>query len=562
MVAVTDNKPGWNGLNESSFIRLLDCLKPFTYIGVGMMLGLVIMNGDREEKLLRGSSLNSIQTKNMSMSELPRVHIDINFPEHQSDQHMGGFLPTVNVLEGGGGVLLDSNVNSLRTQMNQEPQASNAYNSMPAENQINGVAAPTVQTQAQGQIPAQIGFDQTTQVQAGAPPIQNESQMQTNLPIQDAALVQQEQAPPMQHSNLPQQPLVHYGGQMQSLSTIPGAIAESNQIQAKPFPMQDVNLPQQQPIQDGVQSQSLPTETMLVAGSDGSQMHNVEGLDTSSTSTQVSNDGSSPRPIMYTFYDNADKNKKGKHSTGMDDKSNSELLDLWAKHWNNAGWDARILTLEDSKRHPYYDKYLNRLESLPMEGVNGTGANRVYNQLCFLRWLAVAAVGGGFMSDYDLFPLGHGTGDPAVLPSVDLPNNGDFTVYSVVPKSQGAAVPCLMSGRADEWTRLAIKILSSALKMEDEKATHITDMFALIALRFDKIYNTKDDVVNGEYVLLGRDWTSEDCAVTTGKRGVHFSHHAITEGDASYIKKGVIGASDRAGIIEHWAHQWGNECST
>ena len=70
----------------------------------------------------------------------------------------------------------------------------------------------------------------------------------------------------------------------------------------------------------------------------------------------------------------------------MDDKSDNELLALWKKHWENAGWEPRILSLEDARKHPSYDDYVSRLESLPMDGVSGEGKNRLYNQLCFLRW--------------------------------------------------------------------------------------------------------------------------------------------------------------------------------
>jgi len=647
-----------------TFIRLIECLKPFTYLGIGMALGLVILNSGSEEKLLRGSSFNSVQMKNMSTYEPPRIHIDINFPDHQSEQILGGGLPTINLVEDGAG-------NTFSMKTGQDPQQLNvdtAYNSMArASGQETmygttgldrGAVAPAAQMEGQMQENNQMRFDQDSQMQAGAGSLQNGGQMQAQPAMQDRAQMQSSQSyatpmattgmsqkqtgtPPMlqdatlaqQTSNLsmqspdssqPQQ-FLQNGGQMQTAIQNPAsftATTEMGQMQAGTLPMQDATaasftattemgqmqvgtLPMQDatpasfsattemdkmqvgtlPMQDDTLAQQSSTlsmqnpdplqqqqfvqnegqmQTLPMDGSDQSQMQKqaqeLAPEEVPAASSVVS--AGESRPVMYTFYDRIEAGGagKGKRSTGMDDKSDNELLALWKTHWENAGWEPRILSLEDAKKHASYDHYVDRLASLPMDGVSGKGNNRMYNQLCFLRWLAMASVGGGFMSDYDLFPLGYGTGDLATPPSVALPNNGDFTVYSVVPDSQNAAVPCLMSARGDEWTRLAMKILGAAVNMKKDEKSHITDMFALIALRFENTYIAVDEVMNGEYVLLGRDWAPEDCEITNGKRAIHFSHHAIEVGDASYIKEGELAPSDRPGVISHWMSQWMDVC--
>lgn len=77
---------------------------------------------------------------------------------------------------------------------------------------------------------------------------------------------------------------------------------------------------------------------------------------------------------------------------------------------------AIVLTIEDAERHAEYAMLRARIEKLPL------GGNREYDLACYLRWLAMAAAGGGWMSDYDAAPL-------RFSPPPELPNGGAFTGY-------------------------------------------------------------------------------------------------------------------------------------
>jgi len=97
---------------------------------------------------------------------------------------------------------------------------------------------------------------------------------------------------------------------------------------------------------------------------------------------------------MHTFFHEV--------PTGASQDTNLKTLDLWREAWSEAGWEPKILTLQDAKRHPRFAHYEKKL----YEQVRILHNPVEYNRMCFLRWLAMAAAGGGFMSDYDVLPLG------------------------------------------------------------------------------------------------------------------------------------------------------------
>jgi len=251
------------------------------------------------------------------------------------------------------------------------------------------------------------------------------------------------------------------------------------------------------------------------------------------------------RPKIYTFFQRIETTKR---DTGMTDADDDSLLDLWVKAWNEAGFDAKIMDLSDAKQHPRYNEYSQLLKDVPME--NNGGINRPYNEMCFYRWLAMASVVSTspeeivWMADYDVFPLTtlqHNNQEPLIKPNF----GGAFTVYSI-------NVPCLMSGSAPEWERMAFKILQNGIEHHDVESQMWTDMFALMDLgdtnsdvnhEIMPVYHSQNSVISASNVLLGRDWKVEDCTdvviVPKDTVAVHFSHHAM--------KTGLGGSAERVG---------------
>jgi len=215
------------------------------------------------------------------------------------------------------------------------------------------------------------------------------------------------------------------------------------------------------------------------------------------TASVVSDDG---RPIMHTFYQ--------KVPCGEDD-----LLVAWKEAWTTAGFDARVLKLEDAKRHPYFEQMEKVIE--PMFGQG-------YNAMCFYRWLAMAASGGGWMCDYDTFPTNFPMDE-----GTNLPYGGQFTSFEV-------HVPSLISGTAEEWTRVTKLLIEAIPRVEEDLKS---DMHAFEILRNEKTHNVhfqpaRLNVRQGFPYLkaLSPDSPREvDCEAMAGGRAVHFAHQYTSE---------------------------------
>ena len=193
----------------------------------------------------------------------------------------------------------------------------------------------------------------------------------------------------------------------------------------------------------------------LYEWTDGITSEPVEGV------TADDEQDEDPRPIMHTYFDAIS-------SKGLEDEL--ALVAAWEAAWQSAGWRTKVLTGEDAKKHHQYDELWPLIDAMPLIQ---------YDKLCYLRWLAMGATGGGWMSDYDTVPL-RGSLERAV----DLSYRPTFTVYG--QNLSGDAVPALLSGSASEWNRMvnALVRLGPTAVETVGKFPFPSDMYSLMSLQY------------------------------------------------------------------------------
>ena len=241
-------------------------------------------------------------------------------------------------------------------------------------------------------------------------------------------------------------------------------------------------------------------------------------------------------PVMHTFWE-------PKESTRTSD-ADKNMLDTWETSWNAAGFETNIISLDDAKLHPRYDEMAKTLEWLGARGALGPDIN--YDTLCFLRYFAMAAVGGGWMSDYDTLPL-----STTEFP----PSYGRFTVYEWT-------VPSLAKGDASEWTRIGVTLVEAAAKhytmyvydREDKPNLLFSDMMALQSLAGKSVFDSESRVAGADEKYGLPLLRPDVCEVTRGKLAVHFSHYVL-----GIIKLPI---ENRSSFAVSMLKSWTTACST
>ena len=167
----------------------------------------------------------------------------------------------------------------------------------------------------------------------------------------------------------------------------------------------------------------------------------------------------------------------------------------------------------------------------------------------------MATSGGGWMSDYDTFPL---FSDP-YQDGLVLPNDGALTSYT-------NHVPCLVSGSASEWNRLSQLMLFSYAQhvnefwsdmlalQEIQQLIHGT-IYTMNTLTADDPYKDDSNSLRGSNETIMDPYDLKDrCHLTKGMRAIHFSHASC--------KRAGFCHEERGPAVSKWIEAWKKQCLT
>lgn len=219
-------------------------------------------------------------------------------------------------------------------------------------------------------------------------------------------------------------------------------------------------------------------------------------------------------------------------------------VEQWKEAWQDAGWRPIVLTLEDAQRHPYFESFSTAFDA-------ATFKISEYNRMCFYRWLAVAASGGGYLSDIDTLPLYSES-----LRSLELPHGGKFTSFQ-------SHIPSLLSGSVAEWNRMSRLLYDSYSEHSHE---FWSDMLALQEVN-DKsdacIFRRNVIGIHEPYLRMIERFNAggppinptllkNHCDKTTGKVAMHFSHYSCAQVDFCH--------GNREHAAGDWIREWKKQC--
>ncbi|KAL3805340.1 hypothetical protein HJC23_009047 [Cyclotella cryptica] len=212
-----------------------------------------------------------------------------------------------------------------------------------------------------------------------------------------------------------------------------------------------------------------------------------------------------PRPLMYTFFEPVEGG-----CCGMSEQAHEDLVKAWENAWQSYGWDTKVLSESDAKRHPDFDSFQEKLIEADVNE---------YDRRCFWRWLAMANLeDGGWISDYDNFPLTL-TADIGI----ELGKLPGF-------KSWQLWVPSLLNADRESWNKI-VKLMMDTISPDLDVKT-ISDMQLLLYLHNHLseqemgVSVWTNEVLPGFPYIRGGEGKGPkiDCSVAQSYLAAHLSH--------------------------------------
>lgn len=215
------------------------------------------------------------------------------------------------------------------------------------------------------------------------------------------------------------------------------------------------------------------------------------------------------RQTVLTFYQPSDYTSQSESAA---------LLELWREGWRSRGWNPVILSMRDASKHSRFKEITDRVKLLPRIGSESAAMNR------FMRWVALARVGGGLMVDYDLIPASF------------TPNDIQDDNFAVFDQETGELCGLRLDREASIRWLDAIYFYDALPDDFVNEKPCVTDATVLKA-SLEQVGITKENVVNASQFGLG-EWKNADV--------IHFSQSALNKQKAGQRKSVAVDAYLRA----------------
>lgn len=181
----------------------------------------------------------------------------------------------------------------------------------------------------------------------------------------------------------------------------------------------------------------------------------------------------------------------------------AKVLLIWEKNWADAGWQTRVLTERTAMDHPKYEEFRKGFAALPIKNP------MEYEMACFMRWVAMANM-GGLMVDYDVLTNGF----------METCNTITPVKYHAKIQLYCGHVPCVVSGSPAQYEAAAADFISNKSKSDMHFFEGHKDAFEQSVFRC---------------LEYGKeDWTNADL--------IHFAHFAC-------------GKFKRSEVMQDWMHR-------
>lgn len=174
---------------------------------------------------------------------------------------------------------------------------------------------------------------------------------------------------------------------------------------------------------------------------------------------------------VYTYYETT-------HTHNESDQV--MMIDHWKRSWAKRGWNPVVLGEQHARLNPLFDMFDKKVSALP------TVNSAKYETACYRRWLAVATMGGGFMSDYDVVNYSFTARKP----------EGDLVIYESNPYSLNIT-PSVVGGSAYGFLRACLAFAASNpddIVSTENGQPHTSDMIALQKMWHTGIYTPSPTV--------------------------------------------------------------------